>query len=227
MTTDKDFKRLVRARMQKTGESYTAARAHFVARTPSPAATRSPAVDYAALAGRSDAAVKTATGCGWERWVRALDHVQAYTWPHREIAAYLREKYEVPGWWSQSVTVGYERIKGLRAAGQRRDGSFEANKSRTFAVPLVRLYRAWHDSRTRSRWLPDVKLTVRTATRGKYMRLVWPDRTMVLVGFIPRGPEKSQVAVAHGNLPDRAAVARAKEYWTGRLDALGEVLAGG
>jgi hypothetical protein len=50
---------------------------------------------------------------------------------------------------------------------------------------------------------------------------------MVLVGFIPRGPEKSQVAVAHGNLPDRAAVARAKEYWTGRLDALGEVLAGG
>ena len=223
MTTDKDFKRLVRARMQKTGESYTAARAHFVARTPSPA--RTPAIDYAALAGQSDATIKAKTGCGWERWVRALDHVQAYTWPHREIAKYVREKYQVPGWWSQSVTVGYERIKGLRAVGQRRDGSFEANKSRTYPVPLVRLYRAWHDSRARARWLPDVKLTVRTATRGKSMRITWPDRTSVVVGFDRRGPGKSVVAVQHGNLPDRAAVARVKEYWAERLDALGRVLA--
>jgi hypothetical protein len=223
MTTDKDFKRLVRARMQKTGESYTAARAHFVARPPSPA--RPPAIDYAALAGQSDATIKAKTGCGWERWVRALDHVQAYTWPHREIAKYVREKYEVPGWWSQSITVGYERIKGLRAVGQRRDGSFEANKSRTYPVPLVRLYRAWHDGRTRARWLPDVELTVRTATRGKSMRITWPDRTSVVVGFDRRGPGKSVVAVQHGNLPDRAAVARVKAYWAGRLDALALVLA--
>ena len=91
-------------------------------------------------------------------------------------------------------------------------------------MPLVRLYRAWHDSRARARWLPDVQLTVRTATRGKYMRITWPDRTSVAVGFASRGPGKSQVAVQHGNLPDRAAAARMKEYWAGRLDALGEVL---
>jgi len=30
MPTNKDFKRLVRARMRKTGESYTAARAHLL-----------------------------------------------------------------------------------------------------------------------------------------------------------------------------------------------------
>jgi hypothetical protein len=225
MTTDKDFKRLVRARMQKTGESYTAARAHFVARSASTAPARPPAIDYAALAGQSDATIKAKTGCGWERWVKSLDYAQAYTWPHREIATYVREKYKVPGWWAQSVTVGYERIKGLRAVGQRRDGSFEANKSRTFAVPLVRLYRAWHDSRARARWLPDVQLTIRTATRGKYLRITWPDRTSVAVYFASRGAGKSQVAVQHGNLPDRAAAARMKEYWAGRLDALGEVLA--
>jgi uncharacterized protein YndB with AHSA1/START domain len=225
MTTDKDFKRLVRARMQKTGESYTAARAHFVARTPSLAPARSPAIDYAALAGQSDATIKAKTGCGWERWVKSLDYAQAYTWPHREIARYVREKYQVPGWWAQSITVGYERIKGLRAVGQRRDGSFEANKSRTFPVPLVRLYRAWHDSRARARWLPEVQLTVRTATRGKYLRIIWPDLTFVAVGFASRGPGKSQVAVQHGNLPDRAAAARLKQYWAERLDALGEVLA--
>jgi hypothetical protein len=122
------------------------------------------------------------------------------------------------------VTVGYERIKGLRAVGQRRDGSFEANKSRTFAVPLIRLYSAFRDARLRARWLPGVDLTVRTATRGKYMRLTWPDRTTVVVGFTRLGAAKSQVALSHEKLPDRAAVTRAKEYWGARLDALGQVL---
>ena len=224
MPTNKDFKRLVRGRMQKTGEAYTTARAQLLEQKP-PAAVPPASIDYARLAGRSDAIIKERTGCTWERWVKALDHAQAYTWSHTEIATYVREKYKVPGWWTQAVTVGYERIKGLRAVGQRRDGSFEASKSRTFAVPLVRLYRAFHDSATRGRWLPGVDLTVRTATRGKSMRITWPDRTSVEVGFTSKGPAKSQVAVQHGKLPDRAAQARVKQYWAERLDALKEVLA--
>jgi hypothetical protein len=40
MTENKDLKRIVRARMTKTGESYTAARAH-IAKTPRPIDTRS------------------------------------------------------------------------------------------------------------------------------------------------------------------------------------------
>jgi hypothetical protein len=224
MPTNKDFKRLVRGRMQKTGEAYTTARAHLLKQKPA-AAVRPAAIDYAKLAGRSDAVLKEKTGCTWERWVKALDRAQAYTWSHREIAIYVHEKYKIPGWWAQTVTVGYERIKGLRAIGQRRDGSFEASKSRTFAVPLVRLYRAFHDSRTRARWLPGVDLTVRTATRGKSMRITWPDRTSVEVGFSSRGTAKSQVAVQHGKLPNRAAQTRVKQYWAERLDALGQVLA--
>ena len=156
--------------------------------------------------------------------MKALDYAQAYTWTHREIAQHVHEKYKVPGWWAQAVTVGYERIKGLRAVGQRRDGSFEANKSRTFSVPLVRLYRAFHDARTRAQWLPGVDLTVRTATRGKSMRITWPDRTSVAVGFSGRGQGKSQVAVQHEKLADRAAQVRMKQYWAERLDALGQVL---
>jgi uncharacterized protein YndB with AHSA1/START domain len=188
--------------------------------------SRNPAPsDYARLAGRSDAVLETRTGCTWERWVRALDRVQAYTWSHGEIAAHVREKYEIPGWWAQGVTVGYERIKGLRAAGQRRDGSFAATKSRTFSVPLVRLYRAFHDARTRARWLPGVRLTVRAAKRGKSMRITWPDRTSVAVGFTSKGPAKSAVAVEHEKLADRAAAARVKQYWAERLDALQALLA--
>jgi hypothetical protein len=194
---------------------------------PKPKSVSKIRVDYAKLAGRSDAVLKARTGCTWERWVKALDHAQAYTWPHREIAKYVEEKYQVSGWWAQTVTVGYERIKGMRAIGQRRDGSFEATKSRTFAVPLVRLYRAFHDAPTRARWLPGVDLTVRVATRGKSMRITWPDRTSVAIGFASRGAAKSQVAVQHGKLADRAAATRMKQYWAERLDALKEVLAPG
>jgi hypothetical protein len=220
MPTNKDFKRLVRARMRKTGESYTAARVHFLRKKPAPATA-----DYATLAGMSDATIKAKTGCNWERWVKALDYKQAHTWSHREIAAYVHKTFKIPGWWSQSVTVGYERIKGLRAIGQRRDGGFEASKSKVIAAPISRLYRAWRDARLRARWLPGVSPVIRTATRYKSMRVTWPDGTRVDVGFFAKGRAKSQVAIQHGRLPDRAAVIRMKEFWAARLKALTDVLA--
>ncbi len=225
MPANKDFKRLVRARMQKTGESYTAARAHLLI-TP---ATHQPSAagDYARLAGISDAAIKAKTGCTWERWVRALDRVEAFTWTHREIARHANEKYKIPGWWAQNVAVGYERIKGLRMKGQQRGGAFRASKSRVFPVALSRLYRAFGDRRSRARWLPGVDLVVRTATRDKSMRITWPDQTSVEVGFFGKGASKSQVAVSHNKLPDRAAVDRMKRYWTERFHALGSQLARG
>ncbi|MBA2458408.1 MAG: hypothetical protein H0V43_05555 [Gemmatimonadales bacterium] len=222
MPTDKDLKRLVRSRMAKTGEAYTTARARLLTKK-QPA--RTPPPDYAAVAGMSDATIQAKTGCSWERWVRALDRAGAHEWPHGEIATYVREKYKVPSWWTQAVTVGYERIKGLRVVGQRRAGGYEASKSRVFAVPVGRLYRAFHDARTRRRWLGGVKLTVRTATPDKSMRITWPDGTSVEVYFVGKGPAKSQVAVQHGKLTDKESAERVKAYWSERLGALEAILA--
>jgi uncharacterized protein YndB with AHSA1/START domain len=227
MPTNKDFKRLVRARMQKTGESYTSARTHLLAKPRTLETPPAPApADYARLAGMSDATLKAKTGCTWDRWVWALDRVQAHTWSHREIARYVHEKYKVPDWWTQTVTVGYERIKGLRAIGERRGGGFEANKSKTFAVPVTRLFRAFSDKRTRERWLPGVGLTVRTASRPKTMRVTWPDQTSVEFYFASKGSGKSLVQIQHRKLPDKAAAARMKEFWGARLAALEELQAG-
>lgn len=233
MTVDKDFKRLVRGRMRKTGEAYTAARAALLSRKerpappePEPVAPPPSAPEYARLAGMSDAVLKARTGCTWDKWVYVLDRVGAHEWPHREIARYVSEHYRVPDWWVQTVTVGYERIKGLRAIGQRRDGSFEASRSRTFPVAISRLYRACSDRRTRARWLPGVGLTVRTATRDRSLRMTWPDGTAVQLWFTAKGPERSQVQVQHARLPDRAAADRLKGWWGERLDALAGVLDG-
>src|SRR5262245_16026711 len=176
MPRNKDLKRLVRARMSRTGESYTAARAKIVARSASDRKTDSaatvralsaepaPKVDYARLAGLADATIKARTGCTWDRWVFALDYHGAGKMSHGEIAAIVRTKYKIGSWWAQSVTVGYERIKGLRAIGQRRDGTYEANKSRTYNVPVETLFDAWANARIRKRWLDGRIGKVRTAT---------------------------------------------------------------
>src|ERR1041385_82079 len=121
---------------------------------------------------------------------------------HRDIAALVNAKYKIDGWWSQTVTVGYERIKGLRAKGQRRDGTYEASKSRTFDVPVTTLYEAWADDHTRRRWLNGASVRVRTATSPKSMRLDW-NESIVAVGFTPKSNGKSAVAVQHTRLPDR------------------------
>ena len=231
MPTNRDFKRVVRDRMKKTGESYTAARAQLVRNKPS---TKRPTrveralsmpVDYAAIAGMSDASVKKATGCTWERWVMALDYAKAETWTHRQIAAYVQEKFNVPDWWTQMVTVGYERIKGLRARGQRRDGTYEVSKSKVLPVSLTELFATFSDTKRRARWLTGVEPELRHATPNKSMRMRWPDGSAVDIGFFGKGERKSQVAIGHRKLASAADAAQMKAFWSKRLQALAVLLA--
>lgn len=231
MTTQRDFKRIVRARMEKTGESYTAARANVLKRPatvtttrnakPEPAARPAPSpAEYAKIAGMSDAALKAKTGCTWEKWVKSLDHVKAYNWPHREIAQYLSDTYKVPGWWTQTVTVGYERIKGLRDVGQRRGGAYEASKSRTFPVSMTKLFAAWSVKKQRAAWLEAPDIVVRKATRNRSLRITWHDGTSVMVWFTAKAKGKSIAGVQHSGLDDRAAVEAAKAWWAAAFDRL-------
>ena len=233
MPRNKDLKRLIRTRMSKTGEAYTAARAQILNRSPvraTRAGTRARSTpapdkpDYAALAGMSDAVIKEKTGCPWERWVVALDHHGAATMAHRDIAKLVSEKYKVPAWWTQAVTVGYERIKGRRAIGQRLDGSYEANKSRTFNVPVQDLFDAWATPARRRRWLNGARVNERTASAPKSMRLDWADGGIVAVWFMAKGAQKSSVSVQHSKLATKAAADGLKQYWSDRMDALGEYL---
>jgi len=215
MPMQKDLKRLVRSRMKKTGEAYTAARSHVLKK-------KEPAVDYAAVAGMSDDAVRKQTGRDWAEWTKLLDSHQASDKPHREIAA-LVSSVGTPDWWTQMVTVGYERIRGLRDRGQRRGGAYEATKSRTFKVDVETLFDAFANARTRRRWLP-VKITVRTATPHKSMRIKWDDGTTVAIGFLPKGDGKSAVAVQHQGLPAKASIDETKKMWAEHFDRLGELL---
>jgi hypothetical protein len=217
MPAQKDLKRLVRSRMEKTGEAYTAARLRVLEKN-------QPTSKYAEVAGMSDATVSKATGRTWAQWVRALDAEKSAAKPHRDIAKYV-SSLGTPSWWTQMVTVGYERIRGLRERGQRRGGLHQAGKSRTFDAPVEKLFAAFADARRRRRWLP-VKVTIRSMKPPKRMRMTWEDETAVVFEFTPKGPKKSSVALSHQKLPDKTAAAAKKKQWGEHLDRLAEFLGG-
>jgi hypothetical protein len=177
-------------------------------------------VDFAKIAGMSDARLKEKTGCTWERWVWALDEVNAQAWPHPEIARYVHEKYKVPGWWAQTVTVGYERIRGLREKGQRRSGSWEAARSKTIAASVGTMFKAFKQPRLRSAWLPGLKVVVRTSVPNKSLRLTWEDGSSVEVYLVAKARSRGQVAIQHSRLPNRETANRMKAFWAEHLEAL-------
>ena len=133
----------------------------------------------------------------------------------------------MPGWYSQSLTVGYEQARGLRAPGQRKDG-FAAGASRTVAVPVERLFEAFTDQSRRERWMPGGDLRVRTATAPRTARYDWGDgSTRVIVGFESAGEQKSRVALSHERLPDADSADEMKAWWRERLTELKSKLEAG
>ena len=168
----------------------------------------------------SNEAVKAKTGKVWAEWFKILDKAGAKKWPHKKIAMYLYEKEKIGPWWAQMVSVGYEHERGIREKFQKCDGEFSASGSRTMAVPLAKAYAAWTDEKLRSRWLPDAKMEITSATPGKYVRAKWDDDSRLAVGFYSRGSEKTQVAVDHGKLPNSKECAKMKAYWFDALNRL-------
>lgn len=217
MTRQKSFKRLVRARIEKTGESYTAARANLLA-ADGEASKSGPALTM------SDDAIRRRTGRGWEEWFDLLDDWGAGERTHTEIARHVAGEHGAAGWDAQSVTVSYERARGMRDVGEHADG-FAITATKTVAVPVEQLFDAFTDAALRPRWIPDGELTERTATRPKSARYDWSDgSTRVNVGFVAKGEAKSTVALAHERLPDADAASRMKAYWRERIAVLKDVI---
>ena len=215
MTRQKSFKRLVRSRMAKTGESYTAARAMLLA-AEEPASADGPPLPT------SDAVIRERSGRGWEEWFDLLDEWGAARLSHRDIARRVAAELAIHplAWNAQAITRAYELTRGLREVGERADG-FAVTAQKTIAAPVGRLFDAFADPALRAAWLPEADLRERTATRPRSARFDWAGgATRVHVTFAAKGEGRATVVVEHARLADADEAGRMKAFWRERLSAL-------
>jgi len=208
MTQNRSFKRLVRLRMEKTGESYTAARAILLAgAVPIEPGTKPPLAT-------SDERIRERTGMGWEQWFDLLDGSVSPAATHREIARWVADYLEIDplAWNAQAITHSYEIARRGKLVGQHEDG-FTATASRTVGVPPEIV----HDAL--AAWLADAPVTVRSTSAPRATRYDWTEdgsRVSIILDA-KDGGTRCLVSVSHARIPDAAAYDERKAWWRERL----------
>lgn len=189
----------------------------------------------------SEAAVVRATGHGWDRWFSILDRFGPAR-GHTAMARHLREAHGVSPWWSQEVTVQFERARGLRKPLERADGTFAVSVQRTVPRSRAEAFDAFADARALGTWFTtkveqDVRPggayrngdgdrgTFLAVERPRLLRFTWdnPDHapgSVVEVTFTARGAKSTAVRVTHRRLRTKKAADGMKTGWTWALTSL-------
>ena len=216
MTTDKAQKRATRARMAKTGESYSAARRHVV---------KPPEEFRAEDLVQSDAKIRESTGKGSREWFRILDAWGAKKRKHPDVVRHLMEEHGVSGWWAQTVTTSYERSRGIRAKHQSLDGTFQVSVAKTFPIGVDKLFKLFAERSERDRWLEPGTLEVRKTLEHRIIRFDFRDgASRVVAYFDAKDGSKTTVSIQHERLPDAGAVEEMRGLWKEHLKRLAEML---
>ncbi|MBI1213523.1 MAG: hypothetical protein GC190_18845 [Alphaproteobacteria bacterium] len=171
----------------------------------------------------SDNAVKAKTGKDWRAWFALMDKVGANKLTHKDIAALLHNKYKVPDWWSQMVTVEYERSRGLRVRFQQA-GGFTLNVSKTLSVDLTTLYRTVSDAKQRARWFPKEPCEITSTTDLKYFRARSQGDTRLEINTYAKGKGKSQITIQQSRFKSEKAMETMRDEWKKAIERLTALL---
>lgn len=214
MTRQETFKRRIRERMEKTGERYGAARRVLIER-----ASNEGQREWASEPEMADKPLREATGRGWDEWCDLIDAWPGHRDGHTAIATFLRDDHGVEGWWAQTVTVGYERITGLRLPYQQPDGTFSAGKSRTVTADAAMIREMLLDDEDRADLFPGFDTELRSRPASKVLRIgIGPGTAEVTLDPLADGRVK--ITIAHDKLPAAEDVEPWKSYWSDWLEAI-------
>lgn len=250
MTLQKKLKKTIRARSEKTGESYTAARRQVllalnkeaepaVPSTPPPAPA--PAKKATPRGQVTDDAARKQTGHGLDHWFAVLEAFGAATQGHTASAAHLHKDHGIPGWYAQGITVAYERAHGLREVNQSCTGTFQVNVSKTVPASVAEVIDAITSAERRAEWLRDADPALAQAfdaafagdkprevkTKGSdyaWLRFPWDGRTVEI--RITGKPKGASVVSDNGDLPDPSLVELRRGQWRAALTGLQRHLGG-
>jgi hypothetical protein len=190
----------------------------------------------------SDVRVRERTGRDLAHWFDVLDRFGAVQKGHTAAAQHLREAHDVDSWYSQGITVSYERARGLRAANQRVGGTYEFSTSKVVAADTKTVIAALANKRRRARWagaldrdlvgalsaaLRAVKskgFVLKTDGQAHY-RYKW-DGTTVEMSVTPKSGGRSSLVVQQFKLPSRHLLDERRNQWRATLAALAAHLHG-
>jgi uncharacterized protein YndB with AHSA1/START domain len=198
------------------------------------------------VANVSDESVKKATGKSWDEWRAVLDKEGARKMAHRDIARLLQETGLVRNmWWAQTVTVGYEYMRGSRVIGQTADAGFQVGVSRTIDSPRRRAWDFLLSPRGLKIWLGNAATLkpakgtvyrtadggsgeVRGVKRAERLRLTWKPRgwkrATVVQLYLHPSSGKTSVRFHQERLPGRAERERMRRRWVRALAGLEKAL---
>lgn len=175
----------------------------------------------------SDDAVLKATRRNWKQWFALLDKAGVSKSDHKTIVATVKSSGETSPWWQQTVTVQYERERGLRDIHQRSGGHYEISRLRTFQISAEALIEWVTDGRKRSRWIETrlPKPQRKILSGNPLFTFPWPDnKTTLLIVVESKGPDKASITIVHRDLAGPAECEKKKAYWTERVDLLKQLI---
>ncbi|HEU4625503.1 MAG TPA: DUF4287 domain-containing protein [Steroidobacteraceae bacterium] len=171
----------------------------------------------------TDAAVKAKTGKDWAEWFATLDAAGAGELDHKRIAHFLSSKHGLPGWWSQMVTVEYERARGRRERHETAEG-YSVAVTKTLATSVPHLYAATASAAQRRKWFPKGAFEPSSHTRDKYFRGSWNKSSRLEIGFYAKGTGKAQIALQIRRLAKKGDVEAERKAWKAAVVKLQELL---
>lgn len=194
----------------------------------------------------SSDAVQEATGRDWDGWLAVLDDAGAAGWDHPDIVRHLERRHgdATTSWWRQTIAVGFERARGLRAVGQTADAGFQVGVQRTLQAPVGAV---WELLTARPQlWLgggaplpekgrryavtaqgvhPAADGEIRVVTPERRLRLTWRPEgwdapATLQLTLTERRPGATTLGVHLEKLPDGDAREAMREHWRRVMDGL-------
>jgi hypothetical protein len=226
MTSNESFKRRVRERMTRTGERYAAARHRLL----TPSAPAEPA-GWVSEPDVADDRLREHTGHGWDEWVALVDAGPGRSAAHPDIARWVVEHHDVSGWWAQTVTVGYERITGIRLPGQMPDGTFTVSRSKVLDLDRESLRARLLDDGGPDTLVPGLTLTATSRPGVKRPRFAVseaaPDGVLdqgVLMLSTDDVGGRCRLTATHERIGSAAEAEQWKKFWAEWLTTLADAI---
>jgi hypothetical protein len=190
----------------------------------------------------SEATVRAKTGKTWKQWFAILDKWGAKEKIHKDIAAHLRNDLGTTAWWSQMITVEYERKQRGRKVGERpTEGGFTMDVQRTVTSTAKKAFDTFLQAEHAAMWFTkkaqaDVRVggsySNSDGDQGEFLALDVPKRarftwdnkrhcpgTIVELTIHSAGPGKVEVRISHSRLKNAKDREKMKQGWSWALDS--------